>query len=408
MAKYGTFKYLEAKYGITQENVNILDIQDYLNALENNVRKPIIKIEFLRYDDETPYAEITGDLINGSGNLTVNNVNGVRRAVDFSLINVSGDYIPSPDTIWLRQKIKLYLGLNIDDSDFFIEQGVFVLDDPASISNFSEKRLDIKAIDKFSLLDGSLGGEIDANYIIPAGTNILSAIKAVLQPSTDALKEVVYDPILPVLDIAFASITTPYSIEKSAGDTMGDIIIELAEMVSANVYYNEHGQLVFEQDFKDNIKGSLYDFSTEEFNYGGSTITYKFNKVYNAVKVIGDNVNGATYTATVENNNLQSPTSIPNVKFMRIKVITDTNIYSNALAQTRAEYELKRLTNLLNEISITSVPMYHLDVDKVITLTDSSQGLDRYRYLINSISIPLSTGGSMTVTCARSVDEGVV
>lgn len=383
-----------------------LTIQDYLTELNSNIRKPIVKIELLRSVDETPYAEITGDLINSSGSLNINNANGVRRSLDLSLVNVSGDYIPSPDTIWLRQKIKLYIGLEINGEQYFKEQGVFVLDNPNGISNFSEKRIDIRGIDKFALLDGTLGGETDANYVIPVGTNVLSAIKLLLQPSTAKQKEVVYDPILPILDVAFASYTTPYTIEKTAGDPIGDIIKILAEMVSANVYYNENGQLVFEQDYKDSIKSSQYDFSTEEFNYMGSSIEYGFNKVYNACLTIGDNVNGSTFSYLTENNNLQSPTSIPNVGFRRILVINDTNIYSTALAQARSEYELKRATNLLNQISINTIPVYHLDVDKVITLTDISLDLDKYRFLINSITLPLNTNGQMTINCARSVDEG--
>ena len=269
------------------------------------------------------------------------------------------------------------------------------------------KILFIKGVDKFSLLDGTLGGEMESNYIIPLSTNVLDAIKLILQPTTDALKEVVYDPILPVLDVYYTGYTTPYTIEKTAGDNMGEIIIELAEMLSANVYYNEHGQLVFEQDYRDNIKNSLYDFSTDNFNYGGSTLDYNLNKIFNAVLTVGDNVDGSIYTALVENTNLQSPTSIPNVGFKRVKVINDNNIYSNALAEVRSEYELKRVTNVLNEINITAMPMYHLDVDKVITLTDSAHDLDIYRFLINSISLPLGTSGQMTINCARSVDEDI-
>ena len=118
-----------------------------------------------------------------------------------------------------------------------------------------------------------------------------------------------------------------------------------------------------------------------------------------------DNIDGAIFDSLVENNDLQSPTSIPNVGFKRVKTIKDSNIYSTALAEVRAEYELKRATNVLNEISIKSIPMYHLDVDNVITLTDAKHNLDRYRFLINGISLPLGTSGDLTINCVRSVDE---
>jgi hypothetical protein len=44
----------------------------------------------------------------------------------------------------------------------------------------------------------------------------------------------------------------------------------------------------------------------------------------------------------------------------------------------------------LTETSISSTPIYHLDVDKVVKVTDDYLGLDGKRLLINSYSIPFN------------------
>lgn len=376
---------------------------DYLNHIKkDNIRKPKIKIEFLRYN-ETPYSEITGDIING-GNLNIQNKNGQRRNISFELVNINGTYLPNSDGIWLRQKARLWKGLEINGEEYYIKQGTFVVESLSVFYNGSQQIVKMSMCDKFCLADGTLGGEAEAIRIIPVGTNIYNAVKLVIQPSSDSQKEVLYDYIEPIIHESFSSITTPYTIEKSAGEPIGNILIELAEMVSANVYYNIEGALVFEPDYNDSTKGNLVELKAEDFNLISVNQNFPLDKVYNAVQVIGANVNGQIFDALVENNDLQSSSSIPNVGFRRVLVITDENIYSDVLALARAKYELKRVTNLLIEQQIVCVPLYHIDVDYVLELTAEKLKLDKDRFLINSIDMPLGTSGEMTINCAMTTD----
>jgi len=365
--------------------------QGYLDILNTNTRRPQIKIELLREEDETVYSEITADIMNSSGEIAVQRQNGVRQSIDLTLINIEGDYLPDFDNgIWWRNKFKASLGYTeSDDSIFWHPMGVYCLENPIATSNYSEKTLQIHGIDKFSVMDGSLGGETDYTYIVPVGTNIYTAIQAVLT--------LVGDKKAPILDVVYKDEVTPYTIEIEIGGIISDVLIKLAEMVSAFVYYNSEGHLVFAKDDDDSEKASLYDFTTDEYNYMGANRTYKFNELYNAALVIGDNINGEIFDAKVQNNNLLSDVSIPNVGFERVKVINDANIYSDALAIERAKYELKLATALQSSISITCVSMFHLEVDSVITINDSSIGLLGARYLINGFRIPLNIGGSMSL-----------
>jgi hypothetical protein len=155
--------------------------------------------------------------------------------------------------------------------------------------------------------------------------------------------------------------------------------------------------LVFSPDEIDGTKPSIFDFTTEDFLYQGASQEYKFTELYNSVLVIGDNINGAIYDFKTQLNSLLSPVSIPNMGFERVKVVEDTNIYSDALAKIRSEYELKRVICLQSSIDITCVPVFHLDADNVFTLTDDSMGLVSRRFLINSFTLPLQIGGQLTI-----------
>jgi hypothetical protein len=368
---------------------------DYIDQLNCGTYIPKVKIEFLRKEDESVEDEITSLIDASTGSLSVQRQNGMRRSLDFNIINIDNEYLPNINKLWWRSKFKLYLGLEVNGEDYYFSQGVFCLSNPNVISG-SKKSIQIRAMDKFSVMDGSLGGELNSIYRIAAGTNIFEAIRAILALSDDH-KE-------PVLDQTLNSITTPYDIEKNTDDKIGDIIIELAEMVSANVYYDVDGRLNFVKDVDDVYKHSSWDFTTDQFAYLSGSREYKFNELYNSVLVTGDSINGFIYSYKAQNTNVMSNTSIPNVGFERVKPIDDSNIYSDVLAEERAKYELKRIICLQSSINTSSIPLYHLDVDNVVTLTDSDLDLNKDRYLINAFTLPLRIGEKMSLDIVNVVE----
>lgn len=371
--------------------------QDYINKINTGKYTKRAKVEFLRNEDESTYKEITGDVL--SGTLNVVRQNGIRRSVSIKLKNTNGQYIPSEDNdIWINRKFKLSLGIAINDiEDYLFPMGVFVVSDPEAVSNCSESYLTLNGADKFSLLNGDMGGSFTSIYQAPISSNIYTLIRGILALNNDKLS--------PILDNSFVSEVTPYTIRKDIGSaTYGEVLIELAGILSCNIYYNELGNLVFEKDQSDTIKGSLWDYSTDTFHYLGATNTYKFKDVCNTIVVIGANINGAIATGMAINNNLQSGTRVQLIGSKPKPPIVDDNITTNTLAQQRAEYELKRVVALQTSISVNAMPMFHLDVDQVITLTDSSLKLDEERFLIQSIGLQLENAGNMTVACVKSKD----
>jgi hypothetical protein len=385
-------------------------IQQYFDALNSGILQPVARITFLHREDETPAFEIIGDIIDGS--LNIKRTNGVRRSCSITLQNLtSSTDIINEYKIWVNSKFLLELGFKSENNikTYYIKQGVFVVRNPQVVSFNSGSTITIDGIDKFSLLDGQLAGNLFATYKIPLNSDINTSIRAILNEYLDApTNQIPIDAKDPILQTLSAGDTlTPYTIRSDIGNTYGDILLELNDLNSRNMFYNEEGHLVFEEDFDDSTKGSEWDFTEDEFIYLGSTHSYLFEQLYNKVIVIGNNANGKTYRGVATNINPQSNTNINIIGVKLAPIIEDSAINKTTLAQKRAEYELKRLNALQSEVSIESVPMFHLDVDKVITLTDSRLGLDISRFLITDISIPFSYNSSMTITAVKT-DELVL
>ena len=76
------------------------------------------------------------------------------------------------------------------------------------------------------------------------------------------------------------------------------------------------------------------------------------------------------------------------------------NIFSDDLAQQRAEYELWLRTNMNNTITLTCVPVYWLDVNILVSYTSMRDNKTNL-YIIKSINYGLAPGDNMTVTMMR-------
>lgn len=80
------------------------------------------------------------------------------------------------------------------------------------------------------------------------------------------------------------------------------------------------------------------------------------------------------------------------------------NIFSDDLAQQRAERELWLHTNMNNTIQLTCVPVPWLDVNILVSYTDMRNN-ETNQYIIKSINYGLSPSDNMTVTMMRFYPE---
>ena len=366
-----------------------VDFADYINfMLTSSTFKPIAKFELLN-PDETVYASFSAEVTGGT--LVANRANGVRRTCDLNVTNFYNDFTPNPDTFWVNQKFKLSLGYIINGEDFFIPQGVFGVSNPENIHIKSQKETRIMGTDKFAFLNGQLGGRILYTTEIPSGSNIIASLKASLVEST------VNDPIIPLLLINSA-LTTPYIIIKEYDNNFGDLVLNINNILANNMFYDTIGRFTCEPDIPNSEKGSMWDFRTSSQVYLGATIGYKFDEAYNIVRVVGDNINGNLASGIAINADPSSPLSIWQIGEKVAPIIKSTTISSDNQAQDLADYWVQRYTSLASNAAITCIPLPHLDVDQIITITDSSLQLSEERYLIDNFTIGFTGQGEFTMS----------
>lgn len=380
---------------------NILTYSDYLGYIKQNIRRPIYKIELLNSIDETPYEIIEDYIVNNNGNLNISLNEGVRRTCNLNLINKNNKFNEYFGNLSIGSKFKLYLGDIINDIPYYFQQGVFIFDDPSLVSSTSDLRVEISGTDKWSMLNGVNGGILDSTYTIPSGTLVSKLIKDTLN------LQIVNDPISPLIDMSLEEVVTTYDITKEAGASVSDIFLEVALNISSYIYYDETGRLILKPVEYDDFKGSIYDFTREDYNYLGATKKYSYSEIYNSVLIIADNTNSdlPPIKAEVVNNDLLDPNSVPNVGFKKTKLITEytKGITTETLANDRAFWELKKVKARQSSVSMNCLPLYNLDVNNIITISDNKLSSERERFLINSISIPIGTSGTATLDVIKSV-----
>jgi hypothetical protein len=78
------------------------------------------------------------------------------------------------------------------------------------------------------------------------------------------------------------------------------------------------------------------------------------------------------------------------------------NIYTNALAEQRARYEIYLRARLHDNISITTVPIYWLDVNEIIEFNLEEDGTtDPDLWLVKSINTTFGVDGTQTIEAMR-------
>ena len=378
-----------------------------LSYLVDVLKRPVYKARFRLFvlnPDETINYEIPqSDIVINSGNFTENYQNGQRKCVNINLINTEGKYTPSINTIWVYNKFRLDIGLEFDGQIYWFPRGIYILGNPTVSRNSSDKQIALTLIDKFAVLEGK-AGTLEATYEIPVDSDIEQAIVGILTLDNGSGYPIDLKPI--IYDRAFKGLKMPYTLSKDAGSTLGEMILEIGTILNAEVYYNSQGNLCFiniNETTLDVQKASLWDYSDTDRNYYTANANYDFENAVNEVHIVGDNINNEIFSAMARNDNPASPLCVAKIG-RRIEYINDSNIYSDSLAQQRADYELRKfgILKTIFNINVSFNPL--LFVNNLITITDSYYGLNRERFLIQSISYTLGEDCQMTISCSNIVN----
>ena len=373
-----------------------MNFDNYLNILKSGIYRQRVKVELLHHEDESVISEISNYLDSTNGSISISYSNGIRRTCSFEINNTPDNpYYIHPDSLYLNSMFKISTGLEDENGNIeWFSQGIYCIDNPSITSEFSNSKIQLRGSDKFWNFS-NIKGNLNATYIIPLGTKITTAIQSILN--------LVGDKKTPIFHSSLLDKTTPFTITEEASSNLSNILLKLASIYSMNIYYNTDGILVVEPDLDNNLKSSVWDYNQNEFEYLGGSLEYLWDEIYNSVKVIGTNINSVAVNYTSKNNSLLSPTSIPNLGYERTYLHQSDALDTEIKCQDLSIYILKQKMKDQSQISINSIPMYHISNSEsdIITLSDTNLRLNEERFLITSATLPLSIGGQMQLNCCK-------
>ena len=424
----------------------------YLKIIKEDFR-PAIKVEWLTPDESVSF-EFTNALYNIDIDLNVNYTNGSRRSCTLTLNNDKKAFPIDFDNIWIGQKFKLWMGIYLDEkTPYYFPQGVFYITNPTDAYNPGTRTVTINGADKWCYLDGTLHGRLTGTYQTNIDNDLYSATRELLKLSrfkddfsgTDNKEEMV-DPTLPLLSPVLKDKTTyvlttdterdsekvyyeynktdgtyaeytgsslegkyiikpvlacPYTAIVERGGTLADVLLEYATILCANIYYDVNGRLVLEpmidtaEDITDTNKEILWHYTVDEKTFLGLTQKHDFEKIHNDFIVLGNIVNGYQFKGRVQNRNLLSNTCVQKIGLRTRDLYEDNQYYSDEQCVELAKYYAKTDTILQKSGDISSVTLYHLDVNKLVTVSTPNNNMSKELFLITGFS--LSASGEMTL-----------
>ena len=377
-------------------------------AIKSRSVKPIFRLYLLNYD-ESIKEDISNYLLDG-GSISITFQNGVRKNANIELDNSDRKWNPSPVSgyLWKDTKFRIDIGLQLLKGEVWRQVGIFIPNDPTITFSPDSKTVSLQLSDKFASLDGTLGGKIANSITIALNSNIKNAISSLLK------EERMYNYPYDTKPIHFPTIynneKTAYTITKTDETNVGEISTELAEMLSCDIYYDDFGYLTIEEgDYTLDVSDEeiIWDFDENDMEFLENSISVDFSKLYNVVTVIGANINGDLITYTAQNENPKSQSNIWTVEPNTLRV-QDDNIYSVDLAKQRAEYELFKQGLLSISYNFQCTFMPHLNVNKIVNVSNSSYGFKHVPFLIQSINIPISHTDSDISLTMVNIDEVVL
>lgn len=369
---------------------------DYINVVSPNylnqfkVRQYYIKLRFEIMDwYENVTDEITVDILSSSiGNLSVNLEQGVRRSVSFSVYDYDGRYKLSENSPFqIYKKFKLYIGLVEGDDTYYYSQGIFI----SKNVKYVNQVLSIEAVDKFAVFTDELKFCcLQQTYVIPVETKVDKVVKDIL--TLNSKKGYVYDIAPPIIDITIANDILPYEIKKESGSYIGDILIEIATSMNANIYYNTNGNLVITK----NKDGQYIHLQPLFYASGDDLINLNVGNdlanCYNMFTVYGYDKLGGLHQHTAINKNAMSPCRLDLLGEKPCEIEENEMCVSDEVCIDYSNYKMKQnlLTSLSCSLSVHCSPL--LDVDNTIAIADEYFGFDFVPFVIKSFSVPLGVG----------------
>lgn len=380
-------------------NVSIAELNELINS---PILRPRYRIFLLHPDETIDYQIPDEDILLSGSSYSEQYQNGQRRSLSFTLHNSDKKYTPSINTLWAESEFALDLGIEKDDGSIVWKRsGIYVASSLTPSESVDSQTVSVQTGDKFSIFEGK-AGTLETSYEIPVGTDIEGAIKGILLSAKGNGYPFDSKPI--IYHSGFKGKKTQAKISKSAGETLGSILLELANQLSAEMFYNANGNLTIlptQETTLDIDKPVICYLNDENGDFSGLSFGLQMSNIVNRVVVIGATVNGKVYTATAVNDDSASPLCYQRIGYRTGQIVNDSNITSQDLADDRSKYELRKQLILKSSVSVNISFNPLLSVNNLIEITDEFFGLDHERFLLQGVSCGLDYSGSMSITVSN-------
>ena len=385
------------------------------------------KINILNFNFQT-VGEISGVVLDGS-TYNTDATSDIRRTCSISLIPKDTSFnIEYGSKIWMDKYIQVFIGIEDTKNNneiVYSNIGLYLINNPEQVYDATNNTMTINGIDLMAKMTGMRNGYLEGiTYQIPMNSGIKQAM-------TSLIKDECGFPLYSI-DQPSPTILTPYEMSFGLGSTTYNICSQLRD-INANyqTYFDQEGIFWFNQI----PNGENEQIRIDDDIWDKVLISYKkstdFESVKNYIEVFGKTqdegytVDGQTYYTpygVAYDNNPESPFYVGQHNENRIRIVLNggeyDNIYPiknpntgqiesledfNSLAQQRANYELYIRCRLQDQIELTCVPIYWLDVNWLTRITlPNKQGkpVTEY-YIIKSINTTLGVNGTQSITAMK-------
>ena len=400
--------------------------QEY-NVAKQNGRIIHTKINVLTFDFQV-VDEISGVVLEGS-TYTIDANSDIRRTCNISLIPKDRTFnIEYGGKLWMDKYLQVFVGIEDfkhNNEIVYSNLGLYLINNPDQVYDATNNTITISGIDLMAKITGMRNGYLGfgipsqpipaTTYQIPSGTGIKQAMTTVIR---DLCKFTRYS-----IDQPSPTILTPNDMSFGLGSTAYNMVSQLRDINAGyQTYFDQDGIFWFNQI----PMGSNEQVRVNDDIWQKVLISYKkttdFESVKNVVEVFGKTQDdGRTPYGIAADTDPNSPfyagTLDPTTGYYsnEIRIVLSggeyDNIYPinsttqfNSLAQQRANYELYLRCRLQDQIEVTCVPVYWLDVNWLveITLPNKQSGeTTTEKYIIKKIDTTLGVSGTQTVTMMK-------
>lgn len=156
---------------------------------------------------------------------------------------------------------------------------------------------------------------MQTTYHVPAGSKLGKLIGYII--TIDMGNGYPADSMISIINSQLFGEELPHDIEKTANETIGDILIEIATAFNSDIYYDVNGRLVFEPNITDDYlrQAPVYEFKRNAPEYVEANFNYNYGNVINQITVTGNNSDEITYSYTAVNDYPMSSLRVTNIGY---------------------------------------------------------------------------------------------